>query len=239
MTVLQRVDGEHVSGKADLEDHIVGLQDCIKQLQREPELTKEAHGFKIINAVRGSATGIAITFDSTLVAAKFKTLFGKGGFTVKGIDYKTTSASDFYLKVTSEDAELEDKSKLVMVLRGIPDAAAELPHYVKHAEEHYGKVEKTAVNEHEWGGTGSGFQDGSILLVADNEKRVKALEPTPLFIGGAAIGKLSFMSGQVHLVNHKLCKAENCRAIDGQHVVGCDYKERKAYKERIKVVAQR
>ena len=47
------------------------------------------------------------------------------------------------------------------------------------------------------------------------------------------------MSGQVHLINHKLCKAENCRAIDGQHVVGCDYKERKAYKERIKVVAQR
>ena len=99
-------------------------------------------------------------------------------------------------------------------------------------------MEKTAINEHEWGGMGSGFEDGSLLLIAKNEKQVKALAPTPLFIGGTAIGKLSLMSGQVHLVNHKYCKAENCRAIDGQHVVGCDYKERKAYKEKIKAVAQ-
>ena len=239
VTVLQRADGEHISGKLDLEDHISGLQDCIRQLQREPELTKEARGFKVINAVRGSATGIAVTFDSAPIAAKFKALFSKGGFTVKGLNYKTTSASDFYLKVTSEDAEMEDKSKLVIVLRGIPDAGAELSNYVMHAEESYGKVEKTAINEHEWGGVGSGFEDGSLLLVVKNEKQVKALAPTPLFIGGAAIGKLSFMSGQVHVVNHKYCKAENCRAIDGQHVVGCDYKERKEFKEKIKVVAQR
>jgi hypothetical protein len=39
VTVLQRADGEHISGKLDLEDHISGLQDCIRQLQREPELT--------------------------------------------------------------------------------------------------------------------------------------------------------------------------------------------------------
>ena len=239
VTVLQRVDGAHVSGKQDLEDHITGLQDCIKQLLREAELSKEAHGFKVINAVRGSATGIAVTFESALVAAKFKTLFCKGGFMIKGVNYKTTSASDFYLKITSEDAETEDKSKLVIVLRGIPDAGAELPNYVTHAEENYGKVEKTAINEHEWGGVGSGFEDGSLLLVVKNEKQVKALAPTPLFVGGAAIGKLSLMSGQVHVVNHKYCKAENCRAIDGQHIVGCDYKERKAYKEKIKAVAQR
>ena len=239
VTMLQRVDGEHLSGKQDLEDHITGIQDCIKQLLREAELSKEAHGFKVINAVRGSATGIAVTFESAHIAAKFKTLFGNGGFTIKGVNYKTTSASDFYLKITSEDAEMEDKSKLVIVLRGIPDAGAELPNYVKHAEENYGKVEKTAVNEHEWGGVGSGFEDGSLLLVVKNEKQVKALAPTPLFIGGVAIGKLSFMSGQVHVVNHKYCKAENCRAIDGQHLVCCDYKERKAFKEKIKAVAQR
>ena len=56
---------------------------------RQPGLTEEAHSFHIINAVRGSTTGIAITFESASIAAKFKTLFAlRQGrlYCVKGVD---------------------------------------------------------------------------------------------------------------------------------------------------------
>ena len=75
--------------------------------------------------------------------------------------------------------------------------------------------------------------------MVQNDKKVTSLSKTPFYINGTQVGALSFQSGQVACLNHKLCKANGCRALDGHHVLGCDYKKQKEVKEQNRKVAQK
>jgi hypothetical protein len=242
--VLQRKDGEHISGKQDLEDLIAAAEDNITELQRKmvaaaSSISELPGGFKMINAINGGHTGVAITFECELTATCFGEFYHEGGFLCKGIDYLAISGADFYSKSTNAELKGTDSDQLALIYRNIPDASAELSKYIAHAETEYGSVIKSCVNKLEWGGIQSKYEDGSILIVVQNDKKVTSLSKTPFYINGTQVGALSFQSGQVACLNHKLCKANGCRALDGHHVLGCDYKKQKEVKEQNRKVAQK